>query len=88
MCQSVIVSLIYYFGEELSDSPRDMSRTHNLEVGVWKENVQRKPAKRVKPTSAILIKKYQWQLEEDRMYLVARGIKRDRFFEAQNRPDW
>jgi hypothetical protein len=65
-----------------------MSRPHNPEVGVWKENVQRKPAKRVKPTLAILIKKYQWQLEEDRMYLVARGIKRDIFFEAQNRPDW
>jgi hypothetical protein len=35
-----------------------------------------------------LIKKYQRQLEEDRMYLVTRGIQRDRFFEAQNRPDW
>jgi hypothetical protein len=25
MCQSVIVSLIYYFREELSGSPKDMS---------------------------------------------------------------
>jgi hypothetical protein len=41
----------------------------------------------VKPTSAMLIEKYQWQLEEDRRYQVARGIKRDRFFEAQNRLD-
>jgi hypothetical protein len=37
--------------------------------------------------SAMLIEKYQWQLEEDWKYRVTRGIKRDRFFEAQNRPD-
>jgi hypothetical protein len=36
-----------------------MIRPHNLEIGVWKENVQRKPAKRVKPMSAMLIEKYQ-----------------------------
>jgi hypothetical protein len=53
-------------------------------IGVWKENMQRKPAKRVKPTSAMLIEKYQRQLEEDRRYRVARWIKQDRFFEAQN----
>jgi hypothetical protein len=35
----------------------------------------------------MLIKKYQRQLEEDRRYRVARGIKWDRFFEAQNRSD-
>jgi hypothetical protein len=35
-----------------------MIKPHNLEIGVWKENVQRKPTKRVKPTSAMLIKKY------------------------------
>jgi hypothetical protein len=36
-----------------------MIRPHNLEIGVVKENMQRKPAKRVKPTSAMLIEKYQ-----------------------------
>jgi hypothetical protein len=35
-----------------------MIRFHNPEIGVWKENVQRKLAKRVKPTSAMLIEKY------------------------------
>jgi hypothetical protein len=64
-----------------------MIKPHNPEIGVWKENMQRKPAKRVKPTSAMLIEKYQWQLEEDQRYRVTRGIERDRFFEAQNRSD-
>jgi hypothetical protein len=32
----------------------------------------------------MLIEKYQRQLEEDSRYRVARGIKQDRFFEAQN----
>jgi hypothetical protein len=27
---------------------------------------------------AMLIEKYQWQLEEDRRYRVAQGVKRDR----------
>jgi hypothetical protein len=62
-----------------------MIKPHNPKIGMWKENVKRKPAKRVKPTSAMLIEKYQQQLEEDRRYRVARGIKRDRFFEARNR---
>jgi hypothetical protein len=44
--------------------------------------MQRKLAKRAKPTSDMLIEKYQRQLEEDRRYRVARGIKWDRFFEA------
>jgi hypothetical protein len=35
---------------------------------VSKENMLRKLAKRVNPTSAMLIEKYQWQLEEDRKY--------------------
>jgi hypothetical protein len=35
-----------------------MIKPHNPEIGVWKENVQRKPAKSVKPTSAMLIEKY------------------------------
>jgi hypothetical protein len=30
-------------------------KTHNPEIGVWKENVLWKPTKRVKPTSAMLI---------------------------------
>jgi hypothetical protein len=64
-----------------------MIKPHNSEIGVWKENVQRKLAKRVKPMSAMLIKKYQLQLEEDQRYWVARGIKRGRFFEARNRSE-
>jgi hypothetical protein len=35
----------------------------------------------------MLIENYQWQLEEDRRYLVSRGIKWNRFFKAQNRSD-
>jgi hypothetical protein len=54
----------------------------NPESGMWKENLLCKLAKRVKPTSAMLIEKYQRQLEEDRKYWVTRGIKRDIFFEA------
>jgi hypothetical protein len=37
-----------------------MIKLHNPGIGVWKENVLWKPAKRVKPTSAMLIEKYQW----------------------------
>jgi hypothetical protein len=48
-----------------------MIKTHNPEVGVWMENVQRKPTKKVKPMSAMLIEKYQHQQEEDRRYQVA-----------------
>jgi hypothetical protein len=56
----------------VSDDLRNrMIKPHNPEVGVWKENVQRKPAKKVKPTSAMLIEKYQRQPEEDRRYRVA-----------------
>jgi hypothetical protein len=36
-----------------------MIKPHNPEIGMWKENVQRKLAKRVKPTSVMLIEKYQ-----------------------------
>jgi hypothetical protein len=36
-----------------------MIKLHNPEIGVWKENVQRKPTKREKPTLAMLIEKYQ-----------------------------
>jgi hypothetical protein len=64
-----------------------MIEPHNPEIGAWKENMQRKLAKRVKAMSAMLIKKYQWQLEEDQRYWVVRGIKWDRFFEARNRSD-
>jgi hypothetical protein len=41
------------------DLRNQMIKPHNPEIGVWKENVQRKPAKRVKPMLAMLIKKYQ-----------------------------
>jgi hypothetical protein len=55
----------------ISDELRNrMIKPHNLEIGVWKENVLRKSAKRVKPTSAMLIEKYQWQFEEDSKYWV------------------
>jgi hypothetical protein len=64
-----------------------MIKAHNPKLGVWKENVLWKLAKRVKPMSAMLIEKYQRRLEEDWKYQVTRGIKRDRFFEAQNRPN-
>jgi hypothetical protein len=37
-----------------------MIKPHNLDIGVWKENVMWKLAKRVKPISAMLIDKYQW----------------------------
>jgi bifunctional pyridoxal-dependent enzyme with beta-cystathionase and maltose regulon repressor activities len=59
-----------------------MIKPHNPEIGVWKENVLQKLAKRVKPTSAMLIEKDQRQSEEDHSYWVTRGIKRDRSFEA------
>jgi hypothetical protein len=56
----------------ISDDLRNwMIRPHNPEIGVWKENVQRKLAKKVEPTSALLIEKYQRQLEEDQRYQVA-----------------
>jgi hypothetical protein len=72
----------------VSDDLRNrMIKPHNPEVGIWKENVQKKLASKVKPTSVMLIEKYQRQLEEDRRYRVARLIKWDRFFEAQNRSD-
>jgi hypothetical protein len=60
------------------DLCNQMIKPNNPKIGVWKENMQRKPAKRVKPTSAM-------QLEEDRRYRVAREIKHDIFFEAQNK---
>jgi hypothetical protein len=72
----------------ISDELRNrMIKPHNPKISVWKENVLRKLAKRVKPTSAMLIEKYQRQLEEDRKYWVTRGIKWDRFFEARNQQD-
>jgi hypothetical protein len=40
----------------VSDELRNwMIKTHNPEIGVWKENVLRKPTKRIEPTSAMLI---------------------------------
>jgi hypothetical protein len=47
-----------------------MIKPHNPEIGMLKENMLSKPAKRVKPTLAMLIEKYQRQLEEDRKYRV------------------
>jgi hypothetical protein len=70
----------------VSDELRNrMIKPHNLEIGMWKENVLWKPVKRVKLTSAMFFEKYHRQLEEDRRYWVTRGIKQYKFFEAQNR---
>jgi hypothetical protein len=67
----------------ISDDLRNrMIKPHNLEIGTQMENMQRKQAKGLKPTSAMRIEKYQWQLEEDWMYRVIQGIKQDIFFEA------
>jgi hypothetical protein len=63
-----------------------MIKPHNPKIGVLKENVLWKLAKRVKPMSAIVIEKYLLQLEEDRWYRVTRGIKWDRFLKAWNQP--
>jgi hypothetical protein len=53
----------------ISDKLRNqMINPHNPEIGVLKENVLWKPAKRLKPMSAMLIEKYQRQLEENRRY--------------------
>jgi hypothetical protein len=41
--------------DELLDQ---MSKPHDSKIGMWKENMLRKPAKRVKPTLAMLIEKY------------------------------
>jgi hypothetical protein len=64
-----------------------MIKPHNPEISMSKENVLRKPSKRVKPMLAMLIEKYQCQLEVDCRYRVTRGIKRDRFFKARNRSE-
>jgi endonuclease III len=45
-----------------------MIKPHNLEIGMWKENMLQKLAKRIKHTSPMLIEKYQRQLEKDRKY--------------------
>jgi hypothetical protein len=41
-----------------------MIKPHSLEAGVWKDNVARKPACRVKPTSNMLIEKYLRQQQQ------------------------
>jgi hypothetical protein len=40
-----------------------MIKPHNPGIGMWKESMLQKPAKRIKPMSAMLIEKYQRQLE-------------------------
>jgi hypothetical protein len=42
-----------------NDLHNRMIKPHNPEISLWKENVQRKTAKRLKPSSAMLIEKYQ-----------------------------
>jgi hypothetical protein len=47
-----------------------MIKPHNPEIGVSKENVLQKLIRRVKPTSAMLIEKYQRQLVQEQKYRV------------------
>jgi hypothetical protein len=48
----------------VSDELRNrMIKPRSLERGVWKENIDRRPACRVKPTSSMLIEKYPCQQE-------------------------
>jgi hypothetical protein len=43
----------------VSDELRNrMIKPRSLEVGVWKENMMRKPAQKIRPTSSMLIDKY------------------------------
>jgi hypothetical protein len=43
----------------VSDELRNrMIKPHSPEVGVWKENLGRRPVRRVNPTSSMLIDKY------------------------------
>jgi hypothetical protein len=45
----------------ISDELRNrMIEPHNPKIGMWKENVLWKLAKRVKPMTTMLIEKYQW----------------------------
>jgi hypothetical protein len=55
------------------------------EVGVWKENVRRAPARRIKPTSNMLIDKYLRQQEERRRHQGIRGAKRQRTADVRDR---
>jgi hypothetical protein len=51
---------LFPVGMVISNELRNwMTKPHNPEIGVWKKNMLQKPAKRVKPTSAMLIEKYQ-----------------------------
>jgi hypothetical protein len=48
----------------VSDELRSqMIKPRSPEVGVWKENIWQRPARRAKPMSAMLIKKYKRQQE-------------------------
>jgi hypothetical protein len=45
----------------VSDELRNRKiKPHDPKIGVWKKIVLRKLTKRVKPTLAMLIEKYQW----------------------------
>jgi hypothetical protein len=43
-----------------------MIKSRNHEVEMWKENVRRKPARRIKPNSSMLIEKYIRQQQQHR----------------------
>jgi hypothetical protein len=60
----------------VSDDFRNkMMKLHSPEVGIWKENVGRRSAQRVKPTSDMLIKKYLRQ-QQDGVYIRQRKRSR------------
>jgi hypothetical protein len=60
----------------VSDELRSrMIKPKNLEEGVWKENTYRGPARKVRPTSSMLIKKYKRQQQGKRGWS---GLKRNR----------
>jgi hypothetical protein len=49
----------------VSDELRNrMTKLHNPEVGAWKENTLRKPERRVKPTTSMLVEKHVRQRQE------------------------
>jgi hypothetical protein len=62
----------------VSDELRNrMTRPRNLEIGVWKENTQRRVVCRVKPMSSMLIGKYLRQ-QQERGHKTLSGFKRER----------
>jgi hypothetical protein len=69
----------------VSDELRNrMVKPHSPEVGVWKENYVKRPVRRVKPTSNMLIDKYMRQ-QQWRAAGQSSGLKRYRSLGCQHR---